>query len=165
MVNLKEILKTLYPIIVDILKALLTPAISIGLIYIAWQQYRTNKNKLRLDLYERRYAAYEAYRDLFIIVSKIRGCPDLEQVRKFGITISESSFLFDKDIVDYFNEVKEKINELYKYDGLLSNPNLSASESKDLARKKTKIKEWFNDQTNISIDKFKKYLSFEKVKV
>jgi hypothetical protein len=36
--------------LVDILAALLTPVIAILAVYIAWQQWDTNRNKLKLDL-------------------------------------------------------------------------------------------------------------------
>jgi hypothetical protein len=40
--------------ILKISQGLLTPVIGIIATYIAWQRWRTNKNKLKLDRYERR---------------------------------------------------------------------------------------------------------------
>jgi hypothetical protein len=39
---------------------ILTGAIAIVTLYIAYQQYQTAKNKLRLDLFKKRYPVYEA---------------------------------------------------------------------------------------------------------
>lgn len=43
-----------------ILSALLTPAIALAVVWISYGQYRINRNKLRLDLWERRYAIFTA---------------------------------------------------------------------------------------------------------
>jgi len=45
---------------IDIFAALLTPAIAILASYIAVRQWLTNKNKLKLDLFDKRYAVFEA---------------------------------------------------------------------------------------------------------
>jgi hypothetical protein len=45
--------------IIRILHALLTPVIAIVAIYIAWQQWQTNVQKLNLARYDRRLRVYE----------------------------------------------------------------------------------------------------------
>lgn len=42
------------------LQALLTPVIAFFAVYVAASQWNTARNKLRLDLFEKRYAVYEA---------------------------------------------------------------------------------------------------------
>jgi len=42
------------------LQALLTPVIAFFAVYVAASQWSTARNKLRLDLFEKRYAVYEA---------------------------------------------------------------------------------------------------------
>ena len=44
---------------VQIMQALLTPLIAIIATYIAYQQWNTNKLKLKLDRYERRLRVYQ----------------------------------------------------------------------------------------------------------
>ena len=48
--------------LVPVLSALLTPTIAIITTYIAYEQWRTNRNKLKLDLFDRRFAVYDAMR-------------------------------------------------------------------------------------------------------
>jgi hypothetical protein len=38
---------------------LLTPLIAVIAVYIAWQQWRTARQKLRMDLFDKRYASFE----------------------------------------------------------------------------------------------------------
>jgi hypothetical protein len=45
---------------IEIFSALLTPTIAVITTFIAIQQYRNNRLKQRLDLYERRMAIYKA---------------------------------------------------------------------------------------------------------
>src|SRR5262245_66272538 len=45
--------------ILKILQGLLTPVIGIVATYIAWQQWKTNRNKLNLDRYDRRMRVYQ----------------------------------------------------------------------------------------------------------
>lgn len=44
---------------VDWILGVLPIITSCAVAYIAWAQYKTNKNKLRLDLYNRRFAVYD----------------------------------------------------------------------------------------------------------
>ena len=47
------------PNMIDISKALLTPIIAIVTVYIAYQQWKTNELKLKLEKYDRRLRVYE----------------------------------------------------------------------------------------------------------
>ena len=41
--------------------SLLTPiVIGAAVVYIAWQQHQTNKNRLKMELFDRRYKVYDA---------------------------------------------------------------------------------------------------------
>jgi|SRR5882672_5537469 len=54
--------------ILEISKALLTPLIAIVATYIAWQQWRTNKQKLLLERYDRRLRVYEEVRKILSVI-------------------------------------------------------------------------------------------------
>ena len=49
----------------QVLSALLVPTIALFACYIAWRQWRTAQNKLKLDLFEKRFAVYDTARNLF----------------------------------------------------------------------------------------------------
>src|SRR5260221_1527384 len=67
---------------------------------IASQQLETAKNKLRLDLFERRYAAFEAAMKLASIAVAKGDIPD-EARREFVIATKGVEFLFDQKLQDY----------------------------------------------------------------
>jgi hypothetical protein len=55
---------------VNALAALLTPFLACIGTYIAWQQYKGNKLKLRHDLYERRFKVYQGLTDLLGFIGR-----------------------------------------------------------------------------------------------
>ena len=54
--------------LIGIFKGLLTPLIAIMASYIAWQQWQTNKQKLKLEKYDRRLRVYEQVREILSII-------------------------------------------------------------------------------------------------
>jgi hypothetical protein len=86
--------------IIDILKALLTPLIAIVATYIAWQQWQTNQQKLKLDRYDRRLRVYEEVIRILSIIFR-----DAKASRgdflKFRTSVSEADFLFGPEIPQY----------------------------------------------------------------
>ena len=48
----------------QVLSALLTPTIAVLVAIIAYRQWRTAQNRLKFDLFDRRFAVYDAARNL-----------------------------------------------------------------------------------------------------
>jgi hypothetical protein len=48
----------------QVLSALLTPTIAVIVAIIAYRQWKTAQNRLKLDLFDRRFAVYDAARNL-----------------------------------------------------------------------------------------------------
>lgn len=90
---------------IDTLSALLVPTIaSIG-IYIAFQQYHINKQRLRHETYERRLNIYKcAQRYLSEIMRD--GKTSYTSALKFYQDASEAAFIFD-------DSVQQKIDAIY----------------------------------------------------
>ncbi len=77
---------------------------------IAYQQLDTAKNKLRLDLFEHRYAAFEAALKLVSIIVQKGDVPD-EARREFVIATRGVEFLFDRELQAYCDTLaKEALN-------------------------------------------------------
>ena len=80
-------------IFMEILKAVTPLVIGVGVIYIAGQQHKTNKDRLKMELFDRRYKIYEAMLELTITVP-IRK----DDVLKYGIKTAQAMFVFNLDI-------------------------------------------------------------------
>jgi hypothetical protein len=96
---------------VQILGGMLTPVIAVVAVYIAWQQHKTARDKLKLDLFDRRYKVYRGLMDLFACVAT-EGTVSNEDLGKFYRETDQKRFLFDDDVCDYLTEVRKKVVEL-----------------------------------------------------
>lgn len=140
--------------IIEISKGLLTPVIAIITTYIAWQQWKTNQQKLNLDLYERRLKIYE---ELIKILSIILRDADvsLEDLLKFRTSVSEADFLFGEDIPSYIDEIYKRGVNLRRYN---KECRSDTPERKEYNDKKHKELLWFIKQFEPAKEKFKMYL-------
>ena len=144
----------------------LTPALitlvlgSIG-VYIAWQQHRINRDKLRLDLFDKRLDAYECLQAFF-----------KELVREGSIAeptiwmLSEARyrclFIFDDDINAHIEEVWNKAFELVEQqEQLFGSDELPVGRERSRAsEQKANLLKWFREQQKDSPHRFAKYLRF-----
>jgi hypothetical protein len=77
--------------------------LSIAVVAIAWQQWRVADNKLRLDLFDRRYKVYDATRK-FLDTTIGEGYTDSRLV-EFNVGTSDAEFLFGAEVVEYIREI------------------------------------------------------------
>lgn len=91
---------------VDVLSALLTPAIACIALYLAYQQHQINAQRLRHETYERRIKVYKAVQKHLSIIMR-DGKTTYPLCSEFYSDASEATFLFD-------SSVQEKIDEIYK---------------------------------------------------
>src|ERR1700738_840241 len=97
--------------VVSILQGLLTPLIAIITAYIAWQQWKGNKLKLKVDRYERRLGVYQE------VVKMLRKCANGELrefavIIDFGASTAEGDFLFGPEIRQYIDEISSRAAKL-----------------------------------------------------
>ncbi len=131
----------------NILASLLTPLIAAVVAYIAYQQYKVNRDKLRFDLYDRRLKVFEGLMVLLSVIFRKGKCTDQER-DQFQRTTVEAGFLFDKDIADYLDTIHKKSWELGTIHAVL---NVAAGEKRDQSVEKEKqLFEWFMDQFEVS---------------
>ncbi len=92
---------------IEIISKIYLPSVmSLFLAYIAYQQLSTNKKKLKLDLYHKRFDIYSVALKFYseVVVSKITQ----ETHRDFIEAKNASSFLFSKD-----PSIPELLNEMH----------------------------------------------------
>jgi len=86
-----------------ILTALLTPLIAIIVAYIAYRQWRTAQNRLKLDLFDRRFAIHSAAHDLIATVISY-GKIDNKDIFAFLSGIQQARWLLNEGIVKYLEK-------------------------------------------------------------
>ena len=88
----------------DLLTASLTPLIALVALYIAYQQWQTNRRRLEINLYARRLRIYQAVAKYISTV--LTGLhPKLEVLFEFRQSTAEADFLFGPDIRDYLDDL------------------------------------------------------------
>ena len=151
-------------LLIATMNSILTFIIGIIAVYIAYQQYITNRYKVKFFLYDKRYNIYNGLKEFLITVGKKGNATD-DDLRKFHIETNESNFLFDDDIIKYLSEVYQKACRLIKinnaFNDLENFPEGSEKRNK-LGEKLKELMAWFSHQSDESIKKFNKYLNFKK---
>lgn len=128
---------------------IITTIIAVIGAYIAYQQQKINKHKLRLDLYDRRLNIYRSIMNFISTVTQ-DGEVNIEDIIKYKVLTSDAEFLFDK-------EVKEMINEIYNNALKFRKKNIKNMDDTDLLA-------WFTEQYDTVNEIFQKYLSFKEIK-
>lgn len=143
------------------LSGALTLLVAVIVAYIAYQQYKTNRDKLRLNLYDRRFELYNAFSDLCVSVGS-SGRPGSRELTDFLQIRNKVYFLFDQDIYSYMELVRQKAIRLqYLETSLHGEQRLPKGPERTEAAEETgKLRTWFTDQFDVSREKFSRYLRF-----
>jgi hypothetical protein len=152
---------------VQILGGLLTPVVASLALYIAWQQHRTARDKVKLDLFDRRYRVYRGLMDLFAAVAADGTVSD-EGLGKFYRKTDQKRFIFDADIRDYLDEVRQKVVKLRQAHRVLAGASTSGGPPvhhdfvMGASASQAELLSWFEDEIDRAGRKFEPYLGFKK---
>jgi len=125
--------------------------------YFAWQQMRIADVKLQYDLFDKRYPVFDATRKLltFNVI-----CPSNEDVQKFTLDTADASFLFNKDLASYLDEIRKRAVELQLLNSALE---MLVGEQQNKAHAVILEKRlWFDDQVGGLTSKFEPFLKLDK---
>jgi hypothetical protein len=133
--------------------------ISCAVRYVAWQQWKTARDKLQLDRYEKRFRIYNATTDFISAVAwNVSGNIGQEQVVKFDTAQSEAFFLFagDADLLKFLDDLRQKAKDLALWKEQAKGQGVGSEASQEWE----KLNNWFHDQLDAAKHKFAPYLSF-----
>lgn len=147
---------------IDILSALLVPAIAVLGIYIAYQQYSVNKQRLRHETYERRLAIYKSVQKYLSEIMR-EANTTFDRALQFNYEASEATFLFDSSVQNKIDEIYKKsidmaanYEKLYPSDGSPGLPK--GPERNKVVKSHYEFTQWHADQLNDSRQFFAKKL-------
>ncbi|HXA76353.1 MAG TPA: hypothetical protein VNV41_04410 [Candidatus Acidoferrales bacterium] len=146
--------------IISILQALLTPVIGLIALYIAWQQWKSNELKLKMEKYDRRLRVYE---EVVKMLQKVNRDfkPKWDDMLAFATATAEADFLFGVEIPAYLDEIFSHANKLrlanmeYKAVTQLGRTGINLDQT---VSELSLHSGWFTDQISSAKEKFKKYL-------
>jgi len=141
---------------VDDVWKLLTLLIACGVAYVAYQQYRLGRAKFKLDLFEKRFAVFDATRKLLgAMVSD--GPGELEKVYEFRVAVADAPFLFCSDVTDYLDKVDNRAVDFWQVVKRMKTPS-NDSHRDLLIASEADAQKWFKDQLLELKGKFGPYL-------
>lgn len=91
---------------IKVLSALLTPTIAVAGLIIAWLQYRTNNQKRKNELFDRRYDFYKSIEKIWISTrDEENRTLDDQDLIPFA---SEAEILFDRSVANHIMSLEDK---------------------------------------------------------
>lgn len=142
-------------------------AITILLAYVAYQNYRINratlriqKDKFRLELFNRRHVILKALQKLLTDFNK-NGMVARPVLNEFSIETADAEFLFGEDIKVYVDDViKKSLRMIHLHERLGAGRQTTEKQIKNIADEIYNLEMWFGEQYNESKKIFRKYLHF-----
>jgi hypothetical protein len=143
----------------------LTPIITILALYIAYQQFRTNKQRLLFETYEKRLAIYNAVQDYLSLVLR-DAKTDLNKISDFRQNTSQAVFLFDSSVQNKIDEIFKKSHEMRELEEQLypngqNNGIPVGAERKRVSHEKTLLVKWHIRQLDVTKKLFSKKMSLK----
>ena len=149
---------------IEVFKGLLTPVIAIVTAYIAWQQWKTNERKFKLDRYDRRLRIYQRVIE-FIGIACRDFQPEPKDVIRFNAETAEADFLFGPEIHAYIRELAQRAMKSraahLEYRDYTQQPPPGYDHAKVMANMQTES-EWLTEQYEAAVQKFKPYLDVSR---
>ena len=143
-----------------ILSALLMPTVAVFGLFIARQQLHIAKNKLKHELFERRFSVYDAVRNLLASIVTSGKAKD-EEILKFLSGTREAKWLLDEKIAKYLDdEFYSKALDLQCLASELEGLPIGDERSTNV-HKQREIKQWFSKQYDVLDEKFSPFLKLE----
>jgi hypothetical protein len=151
------------PLLIWYLQGLLTPVVAIIAVYIGWRQWKTSSQKLKLDLFERRFRVFQAVRD--ILGMMYTTVSDDKKLFQLLSQTRDAEFLFGSEIKDYVENVWRRASRLSdthkQLSGILETAPIEVRQK--LAKIENDEVQWAFAETCTMADKFKSYLDVSKL--
>jgi hypothetical protein len=99
---------------VDLFSSLLTPTIGITTGWIAIQQFRLAKERMKRDLYDRRIIVYRGVIEVLssiMSLGQVRG----EDLANWARATAERGFLFDAALCEYLESIRKQIVTVWAF--------------------------------------------------
>ena len=137
-----------------------TILIAMFVAYIAWQQHELAKDRLKLDLFDKRFTVYLAVKSALSELGGMRQS-DTSFFYRFRSETQDGLFLFDDRIENFITKIGSLILD---YDTALAEleGNLSAEDRKKFEAQKRELRRQAHEESKGLKDVFSPYLKFDR---
>lgn len=148
-------------IVMQVFQALLTPTIALGATWIALQQVKINRNKLKLDRFERRLKIYHAAVEYVSNMSIGASQEATQFTKEFLHEIRGAQFILSQEIGDYLNEIYRKATLLASDNRTLERESAPQEQREKAINRSLATHEWLTGQLEELRTRFTPYLAVE----
>jgi len=113
---------------INTLTALLTPTIALAVAWVSFQQWRTARAKLNLDLFDKRYAVYRGATEAIGEITRHGGCKNNASFKLMMNAWSESQFLFGPEVQHFLDEMLDVIIAIQSAEHVIEDSHLDGDE-------------------------------------
>ena len=135
--------------------------LSIAVVVIAALQLRVADDKLRLDLFDRRYKVYDVTRKFLIQIAQYNSFDESELV-DFAAGISDAEFPFRADVVEYLKQIRKRALDMRDQQMILEQ-ELQDGELSRRANAEWDQRSWLREQITDMASVFTPYLRFANI--
>lgn len=142
------------------LSALLTPIVAVLGSLIAYRQWRLAQNKLKLDLFDRRFSVYDAARTLLASIMTSGKAKD-DVIFKYMVATREAKWLLSPAVAEYLDkQLYHKALDLQCLASELEGVGVGDVRTQNV-RKQAEIKKWFMAQYEVLDEHFAPFLRLQ----
>lgn len=144
---------------VEYILSFVTIFIGIFVAFVGYQQYYVNKERFKLDLFEKRFKVYDSIRVL--LIHMLSGAIlEPERLFRFRSDTEDALFLFKEDVTNYIKLVDKKAVEYINMPERLR--AFPAGEYKsNILKEKSSLMKWIFEQQPRLQEVFAPYLKFK----
>lgn len=137
---------------------ILSAVIAFGVAWIAYQQYVVNRNRLKLELFEKRFKVYNELMKIFASTLRDRNITN-DELYTFALCEKEGAFLYDQNIADYLDEIYKKLIIIQANSRFISKGlNATPQETQKIVDEYYSSLTWIGDEFKNCKIKFDKFL-------
>jgi len=144
----------------NLIGALPTAFVALIAVYIAYQQWRTNRFQLRHALFDRRFEIYKAVQRYLSDIMTHAKLND-EGIPPLLDAYQRAKFLFGSDIPEYIDVIYKRSLNMQLYENQYAEP-LASDRRSELVKKKHEELTWLCNQLPVLAEKFGPYMSLGK---
>ena len=108
---------------IQILSALLTPAIGGAVATIGYLQWRTAHQRVVVDLFDQRINTYYAIADVIAEVTASGSAKKPDEVFQLGKAMLDAKFLFGRDVEQYLDSLRKELIDMQLAEDMISENN------------------------------------------
>jgi hypothetical protein len=126
---------------------------------IAYQQFSVAREKLKLDLFEKRFTVFTAARRFLSHILQHGGLLALDELGQYRADVAEATFLFDDDVTDFLAEIDRRALHLWTLHETFKGTEPGPTHA-TLAEEISQELEWLANQLVMLKPAFEPYMKF-----